>query len=1197
MKKIIYSLVIMIAAGSLFTSCIEQVEPEGIRDLREAKARYYDALSQLRAKDGVYREAEAAYKLAQAAHEQAIADQIKQETADAAKMAELQRELKQILNERESMENQKKAAELEAYIDSLQKAMEIAEKDHEINLIKKQKELAQAEENLRTALRDIALAAADLTPKEKAAVVAAVEKYLEWHKKVADQKIKVLEAEQALAKAKIAQEKADLEWDSETHAYMDALDRMNRDKSRAEANRDYWQLVYDNLQAPNVEDLDTWKAELDKYQAEKDELEYSRYKIVQDSAALMVEVHDAFDAYRAKVNSWLNNHSYLGNLTDNKGYPSKLLNPKTDEPKYNEGDITYTTKYKITDTEGVLDDENPGKSYDPGTTFGNSANIAPVGTLPELKIESTPAFVKFDAQLASFTGIDVDGETRDLYKDGKLTIDNDMYDFILGDSLGNIGTQELKRTKGEGKAAHLETVATADYGLWGAYYTLLRDKVLLEPVTTPKADLEKQLADAKKVWEEHRAILAAGKSGYKPLTDAIAALEEAEKNESDQIGDMAKAINELKDAFESVVSLDLSRNDSMRIIKAFAAFGKAREEYLEYKNDGKQAINFKYYRYGSSKKGGETIIDSVLFSALTYDDLKKDKYGYLTTDADTRYCGHTESDYKAVDDPEQYALAHIARQLLNKDFADMLLNAPLSWDFSACDLNAVVGSPAHNAFYNEYEFVKGDETKPKTDPLHYDHMETKPGGEIYESPKLTAAKNAVKYAHVKYENIYRMFWAEPYPTDPNTKTLDNEAEISVEKYSYDTFTKPYNCVTFTGQEVDFSKAIGAILGTVDVEASNQNATNLDNGGTVSTMSAVFGTIWGLKWEGEYNEDGSMKDPVSPWKSFKSKADDQLKFQTIRTDFYNLMVAEYRLWLANHPADKDLDVIKAWIESVEAAIKELNAGNADLAKKAYELDKAVYDNLVKNAGTSRDNWTEFAGSYVSSGVTHFRPKITKIWMGDNYTIQYSGLYADTESTTPNKPWTGSSNNGSWNSNLKAKQLEFANEVLPDFPKKVAELMDRTDDIDDQIAHLDIFLESLKDAYFAAAKVYDLQKEFTDAEGNPAANWDELQANYEQALKDFKNKKDAMHQLCASNIKYYDGLVDKAAKEIADFDENTKAPEAALEVAKKQAALEEAKFLLDYYETVFKGIKDDLNLILEYLKSLDIQFVIPNVTIPE
>ena len=50
----------MIAASSLFTSCIEQVEPEGVKAIREAKARYYDALSQLRAKDGELRQAEAA---------------------------------------------------------------------------------------------------------------------------------------------------------------------------------------------------------------------------------------------------------------------------------------------------------------------------------------------------------------------------------------------------------------------------------------------------------------------------------------------------------------------------------------------------------------------------------------------------------------------------------------------------------------------------------------------------------------------------------------------------------------------------------------------------------------------------------------------------------------------------------------------------------------------------------------------------------------------------------------------------------------------------------------------------------------------------------------------------------------------------------------------------------------------------------
>ena len=179
MKNIIYSLVIMIAAGSLFTSCIEQVEPEGIRDLREAKARYYDALSQLRAKDGVYREAEAALKLAEAAVQQATADQIKQETADAAKMNELLREKQALENEAYSMEMELRAAQIEADIDSLQKVMEIREKQHEIDLVDKQRELAQAQETLRQALRDIALAAADLTPKEKAAVIAAVEKYLE----------------------------------------------------------------------------------------------------------------------------------------------------------------------------------------------------------------------------------------------------------------------------------------------------------------------------------------------------------------------------------------------------------------------------------------------------------------------------------------------------------------------------------------------------------------------------------------------------------------------------------------------------------------------------------------------------------------------------------------------------------------------------------------------------------------------------------------------------------------------------------------------------------------------------------------------------------------------------------------------------------------------------------------------------------
>ena len=71
MKKIIYSLVIMIAAGSLFTSCIEQVEPLGVQDLRFAKAEYIRALKDLRAADAEFRRAEAALKQAEARYQDA----------------------------------------------------------------------------------------------------------------------------------------------------------------------------------------------------------------------------------------------------------------------------------------------------------------------------------------------------------------------------------------------------------------------------------------------------------------------------------------------------------------------------------------------------------------------------------------------------------------------------------------------------------------------------------------------------------------------------------------------------------------------------------------------------------------------------------------------------------------------------------------------------------------------------------------------------------------------------------------------------------------------------------------------------------------------------------------------------------------------------------------------------------------------
>jgi hypothetical protein len=1191
MKKIIYSLVIMIAAGSLFTSCIEQVEPDGILALREAKARYYDALAQLRAKDGVYREAEAALKLAEAAVQQATADKIKAETDAFTKMEALNRELKQLEIDSMTMEMTLRAAEIQAEIDSIQKAMEIAAKDHEINLVNKQKELAEAEEALRVALRDIQLAAQDLTAAEKQAVIEAAAAYLMAREAVIDQNHKIFELETKLAQAQKELAEGALTWNEDEHDYTDAVEYYNAKIAQALADIADFEEAIKNI--PNdvpgaeIEDaLKAWQDEIDGYKATQQELDYALAGISKDKAALMVKYHDANAAYRSKLNSYLNaNYPFLGDMTSNFGYPMDDPADLTEDdiPVDPEGNTEYTVHFGFEDEEGVLGEA--GKEYKQGDKIGIPADGGELDkVLPDLEIKTTPAFTKFNALLDSYNGVTVDGTARTIIVDGMWNdVDADMKDFILGTKESTVGSQKLTRVDKDGKEY---TAATADYGLWGAYYTLLRDKVLLEPVTTPIADLEKQLAAAKKVWEEHRAILKAGKSNYEPLKKAKEALKKAQETEGDQTKGIVAAINELQESLESVNSEDLSKNDSVRIINAFAAFAKAREEYLVYNKEKENAINFKYYRYGSSKKGGETIIDSVLFSSLNYDDLKKDKYGYLTTDADKRYCGDAEG---FTPEPHQYALAHIARQLLNKTYADEIMKDPKNWkfsDFTGLEVNDIVGTPAHNAFYNEYEYVPKD-----VDPDHKDpHMITKPGGKIYESPALVAAKEAVKYATNDYENIYRQFWAEEYPADPNTKTVDNEAEINVEKYSYKTFTDPYNCVTFTGQEIDFTKAIGAILGTVDKAATDQNATNLDNSGAVSTSSVVFGKIKALKPTSK-NAKGQEVVPDAAFKAkdFNSKEDDALKFDATRTDFYNYMVAEYRLWLAKNPADKDLDVIKKWIEDVEKAFDDANGKAAADAKAAYELDKAAYDYYVAYAEFSRDLWTEFAGSYTSSGVVKFRPKITNIKLEESgdYTLRiaYSGLTAQTDA-----PWSATSTGSSWNSNLKAKQLEFANEVMGDMPKDVAAHNAVYQKNRDEYAHAKIMIDAITPAYAAAAKVMNYQKyQELNEDGElvdktvTGATVEELIAAYEQARKNYKEK--------------LEGYIEDLDEDIHDYRDAIKdlekgVPEAKVKIDELEAQIEKAKIELNALEEIAKGAKENLNRILEYVMSLDVNFVIPD-----
>ena len=159
MKKIIYSLVIMIAAGSLFTSCIENQESTGQRAVQQAKAEYLEALANLRTADAAVQNANAELIKAQAAVQTAIAAQ---EAAQAQYM--------QLVNELKEAQNEAAKAELEAKIAEIQAQAEI-------DAVNAQAELLEAVQALEKLENEIEVAAAQMTEAEQKAIQDAYEAY------------------------------------------------------------------------------------------------------------------------------------------------------------------------------------------------------------------------------------------------------------------------------------------------------------------------------------------------------------------------------------------------------------------------------------------------------------------------------------------------------------------------------------------------------------------------------------------------------------------------------------------------------------------------------------------------------------------------------------------------------------------------------------------------------------------------------------------------------------------------------------------------------------------------------------------------------------------------------------------------------------------------------------------------------------
>jgi hypothetical protein len=152
----------MLFMGSVFTSCIPQTEPEGVREMRFAHAEYLRELADLVKANQAIAAAEAAFKNAQAAVKQAAA---REKTADAVA---------------KEIENAIAQADADQQIANILDNMEKDRLDNEAALIASKIALAQAQKNLEDALNAIEIERLGLSEEEVDALTTIHDIYMYW---------------------------------------------------------------------------------------------------------------------------------------------------------------------------------------------------------------------------------------------------------------------------------------------------------------------------------------------------------------------------------------------------------------------------------------------------------------------------------------------------------------------------------------------------------------------------------------------------------------------------------------------------------------------------------------------------------------------------------------------------------------------------------------------------------------------------------------------------------------------------------------------------------------------------------------------------------------------------------------------------------------------------------------------------------
>lgn len=501
----------LVAVGSLFTSCIAPDEPQGVYELRHAKAEYIQALKDLTSGQKALYEAQAAYANAQADVEKANAALINAQAALEALKADgvkYDNEAKKIANEalkiKLELENARLANQNTAELEKLQKENEVRASDVALMIARNNAEIAKVQDQAKVdavkAQEALAIANADLQN-----TIDSITAYA------------MLLSEDEGAVVVIA-----------TQTYLAALDAYNTAlEEHTKTVADYYINQYDNNLSQN--DLKKQKEEAEERLAKANE-QKEKY----------LSVSGAPESWKTEIDALkvLLQEQEMKNveLTAEKAYA---------ESKYNQCFADFREAVEALAKEYI----NKYKDF----TVDLEAKVE----LPE-RGKNTYIFNQFEDYIGPFIS------NGDL----KINEDADGTYLVLNTSIDEAG-HIINDYPAKDPKDDFEVDKYGPVGLKEIIETFRREQVIIDNVGHDKmlADAKQAKKTADSIYFAHKEILEAGVMAYKPVSDAVAKV----KTASDELAAAQAAEKKVKDDAKKAKEAASKKctEDSTAAVKAY----------------------------------------------------------------------------------------------------------------------------------------------------------------------------------------------------------------------------------------------------------------------------------------------------------------------------------------------------------------------------------------------------------------------------------------------------------------------------------------------------------------------------------------------------------------------------------------------------------------------------------------------------